>query len=171
MPERSIHYQRRWFYALWCTLLLVSLGALAAWEIPSRRELAALDVAIQVQDLPAGTRAQAWEGPRKAWRGASWNGEGAWADLILVQAGPTPLPRTRLAIARRRWVHDYIPRGTWDLVIVRLVPPSGPARYLVLDCSKDIRSGLIRKGLRLKVVISGIWGHLPVDANAFLRVP
>jgi hypothetical protein len=170
MPERSIHFQRRWFYVLWCVLLFASLAAFAAWETPSRRELGALDVAIDVRDVPAGTRAQAWEGPRKAWR-AAWNGEGAWADLVLAKEGPTPLPRTRLAIARRRWVHDYIPRGTWDLVIVRLTPPSGPARYLVLDCSKDIRAGVIRKGFRLKVVISGVWSHLPVDAEAFLRVP
>lgn len=171
MDAPSIHYQRRWFYALWGALLLAALGALALWETPSRRESAALDVAVNVRGVPEGTRAQAWAGPRGSWPGPTWNGEGAFADLVLAREGETRLPRVRMAIARRRWVRDYLPRGTWDLVVVRLVPPSGPPRYLPMDCAKDIRSGILRQGLRLKVTISGLWDHLPVDADAFLRVP
>ena len=171
MAERSIHYRRRWFYVLWCTLLAGAFAALGLWETPARREKAALETSVLIRGVPEGTRVQAWAGPLRAWPGSRWNGEGAWADLALPRSGAVPLPLIRLPIARRRLGRGYIPRGTWDLVVVRLLPPSGPPRYLPYECSKDITSGLLAQGHRLKVTISGSWEHLPVDAEAFLRVP
>ena len=40
MDTGSIHYRRRWFYALWIGLLLLSGAGLFLWERPVRRDLA-----------------------------------------------------------------------------------------------------------------------------------
>jgi hypothetical protein len=171
MPEPSIHHQRRWYYALWTSLLLASSIALFLWERPVRRELATVCVMVQIPGAPKGTQVQAWAGPWSSWKGARWSGADAFCSMPLAPTGRTSLAPVRLHIARRRWGPGTIPRGTWDLVMLRFVPPQGNPVYLAVPCSQDIRTGLIRQGLKLYFEINTPWENLPVDAGAPLRVP
>ncbi len=171
MPERSIHYRRRWFYALWVFLLVLSGLALLVWEMPVRTDTAALQVRIHVTGVPEGTRTQAWAGPWKTWPGKDWTGAGAFGDLAVPPSGTIVLPVVRLSIARRRFNLGYIPRGTWDLVMVKFVPPSGPPRFIALPCSQDIRTGLLRPKYKLTDSIDTSWNNLLLDGNPPNRVP
>lgn len=175
MPEpasaTSIHYRRRWFYALWTSLLALSCVALFFWERPARTERASLQVILHVKGAPAGVRVQGWAGPRGRWQGEAWQGDGAFGDLPLMPDGAVTLPVVRLAIARRRWNLGTIPRGTWDLVMVKLTPPQGPPRYLAVPCAQDIRTGLLRPRFRLTQTIDVSWMNLGVDAKPAIRIP
>jgi hypothetical protein len=171
MPNASIHYQRRWYYALWVVLLLASATALVLWERPLRVDRATLCLNLTMHGAPEGTRVQAWAGPSANWPGQRWTGGDAFASLPLTATGRVQLPPVALHISRRRWGPGTIPRGTWDLVMVRYLPPQGPARYFAVSCAKDIRMGLLRPGLKLLEEIDGSWDNLQVDAEASLRVP
>ena len=171
MAERSIHYRRRWFYALWSALLVASTAALLLWERPSVVDLASLQVVVRVPGAPEGTRIQAWAGPWAKWPGRTWSGGDAFAELAPGPGGAATLPVVRMAIARRRWFRGTIPRGTWDLVMVKFTPPSEPPRYLAVPMSRDIRAGLLRPRYRLIVTINTSWQNLTVDAEAPNRIP
>ena len=171
MAVPSIHHRRRWYYVLWASLLALSCLALLVWETPVRREQASLDVRLQVWDPPAGTRLQAWAGPWAQWPGPAWAGEGAFADLELPPGGRVTLPLLHMPIARRRFKLGYIPRGTWDLVMVRFTAPGQVPRFLVLPCSPDIRVGLLRPKYKLTDSIDISWKNLLVDGNPPNRVP
>lgn len=171
MAEPTIHHQRRWYYALWTALLALSCLALLVWETPARTELASLDLRIKISGAPAGTRLQAWAGPWARWPGPAWSGEGAFADLELPPGGAATLPLLRVHIARRRFGLGYISRGTWDLVMVKVSAPGQAPRFLVLPCSQDIRTGLLRSRIRVTAEISSSWNNLRVDGNPPNRVP
>ncbi len=166
-----IHHRRRWYYVLWSVLLLLSAGALVLWETPARTELASLQVLPNIMGAPGGSRLQVWAGPQKRWPGSAWSGQGAFADVALPGSGAAAVPLMRVPIARRRWIQDYLPRGTWDLVMLRVVPPSGPARFFALPLAGDIRSGLLRSKRRLTASIDVSWENLKVDADPANRVP
>ena len=171
MPQPSIHYRRRWFYVLWCVLLALSGLALLLWETPSARELASFEVLLSLPDAPAGTRVQAWAGPWAQWPGEAWSGADAFADLALGAGGLARLPVVRLHIARRRFHLGYVPRGTWDLVMLKFSPPSEPPRYLALPCSQDIRTGVLRPKFRLTGSIDISWRNLRLDGLPPNRIP
>jgi hypothetical protein len=171
MAEPSIHHRRRWYYVLWTGLLLLSCLGLFLWELPVATELASMEMLLKVDGVPPGTRLEAWAGPWSSWPGAAWTGAGAFGDLIVPPGGRLKLPRLRVPIARRRWKLGYIPRGTWDLVMLKVSPPSGPPRYFPLPLSQDIRIGLLRPKYKLTVDIYISWDNLQVDAKAPNRVP
>jgi hypothetical protein len=168
--ERGIHYRRRWFYALWVTLLLLSLGALALWQRPRAIDQAPLQVQIQVRQAPAGTGVQVWAGPWDQWQGPGWSGEGAVSTALRAE-GSTPLPLLTIRIARRRWVKDYIRRDSWELLMLKLTAPGEQPRYYALPLSKDIRTGLLRTKGKLISSIIVSWGSLRVDGRAPDRIP
>ena len=170
MPVHPIHHSRRWYYVLWSSLLLLSCAALFLWERPARTEQAALQVNLHLGNAPGGLRVQGWAGPSAAWPGPGWSGEGAFGDVIARPDGTTNLPVVRLWIARRRWVRDYIHRGTWDLVVLKLTPPVGPPRFIALPCASDIRSGLLRPKYRLSLSIDASWQNLKLDTNGANRI-
>jgi len=163
--DTSIHYRRRWYYALWATLLVLAGTALALWERPASVVQASLVVKLQVRDAPPGTRVRAWFGPRVRWRGMEAGGP-CLVEAELLPDGSATLPLVRIRIARRRWVKDYIPRLTWDLAMIQLIPPEGPPRYVGLPFSTDIRIGLLRPGWRLTNTFSAPWRTLRTDATA-----
>jgi len=167
---RSIHFRRRWYYALWVGLLFLSAGALALWELPASTSEASLVVELQIPGAPAGTRIQGWVGPYAQGAEADWTGAGLIrADL---QAdGRATLPLARIRIARRRWVQDYIPRRTWDLMVLRFTPPDGPPRYFCLPLADDIRAGALRPKWRLTTSIRTPWGNLQADGRPPDRIP
>jgi len=167
---RSIHYRRRWFYGLWVGLLLLCLWAWALWERPRAVDQAGLVVAVQIRNAPAGTQVQAWAGPWARWPGLAWTGDGG-ARTALAAQGATTLPELRIPIARRRWVPDYIPRGTWDLAMLKFTAPGEPPRYFPLPLSQDIRVGLLRGKHKLTTAITLPWANLPVDGKAPDRIP
>jgi hypothetical protein len=171
MPAASSHYRRRWFYALWVCLLLLSLTTLLLWERPERTDQAAIQVKVKLAGAPAGTRLQGWAGPRASWPGPGWSGAGAFGEAGLEPDGATTLPLVRLQIAHRRWNQGYIPRGTWDLVVIKVIPPSGPPRFLALPCSGDIRSGLLRPRLKTTYSIGSSWQNLKLDVDLPNRLP
>lgn len=159
----SIHHQRRWYYALWGVLLGLSLTAKLLWETPSRKGIAYLAVRLEVQDLPAGSRAQVWAGPRAQWEGAAWQGLGSVAGAT-VGPGEVSIPRIPLLVGYRRWVHnDFIPRRTSDLVVCRVLPPSGGPRYLAFPLKEDWRSGILRPGGHLALKLGCRWSDLSAD--------
>jgi hypothetical protein len=167
---RGIHYRRRWYYALWVTLLLLSAGALALWERPTAVDEAQVSVQIEVRQAPAGTRVQVWSGPWRQWPGPAWSGEGATPTSLLA-AGSTRLPTQRVRIARRRWLKGYIPRGTHDLMMLRFTAPGEPPRYLALPLSQDIRVGMLRARGRMLTAITSSWPSLHLDGKAPDRIP
>jgi len=171
MTAPSIHFRRRWYYVLWTALLLLSAGALALWERPAAVDTAAFILKLKVAGAPAGTQVQVWAGPHARWPGQAWQGEGAYAQEALPGDGALTLPLVRVAIARRRWVRDYIPRGTWDLVMVRFVAPGAPPRFLAVPLSQDIRLGALRPRWKLATTLTLPWEKLEVDGRGPLRLP
>ena len=171
MVTASIHYRRRWFYALWVCLLLLSLMMLALWERPSWTDQAAIQVKVKLTQAPPGTRILGWAGPSASWPGPGWPGTGAFGEATLEPDGSATLPLVRLQIAHRRWNQGYLPRGTWDLVVIKVLPPSGPPRFLALPCSADIRSGLLRPRLKTTYSIGSSWQNLRLDVDLANRIP
>jgi hypothetical protein len=170
-PLPSIHHRRRWYYALWVALLLLSAASLYLWERPAAQVQASLLIRLRVRGAPAGTQFQAWAGPAARWAGPAWKGEAAFAQGPLPGDGFLPFPVLRVPIARRRWVRDYIPRRTWDLVMIRVVPPGAPPRYLALPLGTDIRTGLLRPGWKLSTTIDISFDKLGIDGKASSGIP
>ena len=162
----SIHYRRRWFYVLWVGLLLLSAGAWRLWEKPLRMEEASLALSVRVRNAPPGAVAQVWAGPAAQWPGLAWSGP-ALAEAGLRPDGLVPLPLLRIRIGRRRWLKGYVPRDTWDLVMIKLTAPGQPARYFIDPLSQDIRMGVLKPGWRLSYDAVVTWGNLRTDG----RVP
>jgi hypothetical protein len=166
----SIHYRQRWFYALWVTLLLMSCWALFLWERPLRFEQASLAVKVQIRNAPTGTQVQVWAGPWSRWEGLRWSGEEGGRTPLQAD-GSASLPLLRIQIARRRWLQGYVPRGTWDLVMLRFTAPSRPPRYLAVPLSEDIRQGVLRPKWRLTTSIGKSWEGLQTDGKAPAEKP
>jgi len=167
---RSIHYRRRWFYVLWVGLLLLSAGVWALWERPVQTVTASLDIRVRIRKAPAGARVQAWAGPWANWRNVDRSGP--WAVQASLQPdGSATVPLFRIPIARRRWVKDYIPRGTWDLLMLRFTAPGQQPRYFPISLSLDIRSGVLRPKWRLTNTLETTWNNLSTDAKAPDRTP
>ena len=163
-PVRSIHYQQRWFYVLWVSLLLLSATAYAFWERPVSRTAASLSVSLRILGAPEGTQVQVWAGPWSQWR-PDWPGAGT-VQVPLQPDGTATLPLYRIPIAQRRWVPGYIPRDTWDLMMIKFITPGGPPRYFALPLSKDIRMGVLKPRYRLKNTITTPWAGLATDGKA-----
>jgi hypothetical protein len=161
---RSIHYQQRWFYVLWVSLLLLSLALLALWERPLSLAPASLLVRVKVQGAPEGTLVQVWAGPWSQWR-PDWAGAGT-IQVALQPDGTASLPLFRIPIAKRRWVKGYIPRDTWDLMMLKFITPNGLPRYFALPLSMDIRFGVLRPRFRLMTTITTSWAGLTTDGQA-----
>jgi hypothetical protein len=171
MTAPTIHFRRRWYYVLWTALLLLSAGALALWERPVATDSAAFVLKLRVAGAPAGTRVQVWAGPQARWPGQAWQGEGAFAQEALPGDGALALPVLRVPIARRRWVRDYIPRGTSDLIMVRFLAPGAPPRFLAVPLSQDIRLGALRPKWKLATTVALPWEKLDLDGRAPNRLP
>jgi hypothetical protein len=153
------------------TLLALALGLLYLWERPVRTDLAAFSLTIQVNEAPAGTRFEAWAGPWASWQGRAWNGAGAFAAGPLQAGQACALPVLRVPIGTRRWQGGYVPRRTWDLVMVRITGGDGQIRYLAVPLSADIRLGGLRPKYRLMTSIITLWQNLKVDGRAPDRIP
>jgi hypothetical protein len=165
LEVRSIHYRRRWFYVLWCALLLASAGAWVLWVTPRASGTVKMVIRLKIEAAPRGCRVQAWAGPRARWAGDAWHGENPAAEAVMGE-DRLDLPPIRLDIAFRRWIKDYIPSRTSDLLVIRFVPPTGQSRYFFLPLEKDWRSGLLRVGWVMNVKIPCPWQSLGTDAMA-----
>jgi len=146
-------------------ILLLSSCAWILWERPLRMEQASLVLQFRVRNAPAGTRVQVWVGPQSSWQGQGWSGDGP-AQAVLQADGSAALPLFRIQIARRRWVQGYIPRGTWDLMMLKFIAPGTPPRYFALPLSEDIRKGVLRPRWRLTTTVNIPWESLQADAAA-----
>lgn len=173
MPSSSpsIHHSRRWFYALWVTLLAATLGLWYLWERPVSTVLASCSIVLKINDLPEGSRMEVWAGPWGRWRGKAWDGQGAFAAGPIRAGQALTLPLLRVPIARRRWLDGYVPRRTWDLVMIRITAGDGQIRYLAVPLDMDIRMGVLRPKWRLLTTINTLWQNLKVDPRAPNRIP
>ena len=162
----SIHHQRRWYYVAWITLLVGSLVLLGLWMKPSRQGLASLTINMAIKDLPQGTRAQVWIGPKERWAGTSWNGAGATFDQVIQTSAlatcPMPVP-----LAYRRWLKGrvYIPSRTADLAVIRLLAPGQAPRYMAFSLQNDIYSGLLRPKGKLTYNMAATWAGFTTEAT------
>lgn len=153
----SIHYRRRWYYVLWSSLLVASFWLWILWLVPAKSGEAAIRLNLRIADIPAGSRIGVWAGPR-----ASWDGSGK-GDLAATAQVPSDgaLTLTRLLpVAYRRWIGDYIPGKTSDLLILMIQPPEGAVRYITLRLHQDWRDGTLQPGRRLLVTLEGKWKGL-----------
>ena len=167
----SIHHQRRWFYALWIALLLLSAGLWALWQRPVARFQASLVVQLRIQGAPPATQVQIWNGPRSRWPDPHWNGADG-AAVTLREDGTGALPLLRVQAAVRRWVKKtFIPRDTWDLVVVKFTAPGEPPRYFPLPLEEDLRGGLLRPGRRLTTTLNLSWKFLQAEPKVPDRIP
>lgn len=162
MGVRSIHYRRRWFYVLWCGLLVASLIALWLWHRPVNVGTADLTVKIRVSNVPPGCTARLWAGPKENWPSA---------DLIppLTQPG-TPLTADGIAAASlklhvgyRRWVGGVIPSRTDELLVMKFQSQAGSPRYFAIPLDMDWRSRLLRPGQRMGITAGVDWNRLRPD--------
>jgi len=161
-PERSIHWRQRWWYALWVTLLLGSLGFWAWWETPAVSGSGHVVMSLRVPDLPPGTKVEVWAGPAKAWRPGVQGVLGPWA--VQDPAKPLPIPPVEIRAGLRHWHQGYIPRFTSDLIIVRLEPPQGAPRFAGYDLSKDLQADLAGPHRRMFISAPLRWAALSEDA-------
>ena len=164
-PSPSIHYKRRWFYVLWCTLLLASLAALGLWETPARSGSADLAFKIQVANVPPGCAVQFWAGPKKAWPGADHRAPMNQPGLPLTAAGEA-IGHLNLRVAYRRWIGGVIARRTDDLLVLKFQPRSGTPRYFTIPLDMDWHSQILRPGRRMAFSTSIDWGNLWLDPLA-----
>lgn len=161
--ERSIHYRRRWYYALWCGLLVLAALAWLAWETPRLSAQGKVSVRLTLRDMPGNVKVQVWAGPRAVCPSGEWDGSAPAADLGVAQGNGINLPPLALPVGYRRWVTDYIPRKTSDLLVFRLEAPGQAVRYLVLPLGADWRQGHLRPGRVLRYDIQLRWDRLPFD--------
>ncbi|BDU78422.1 hypothetical protein [Mesoterricola sediminis] len=163
MAPASIHHRRRWFYVLWTCLLLLSLGALVLWNLPTRTDQASLQMGVVIPDAPSGARVQVWAGPRARCPHPAWDGRGSLGEAALGPAGDARLPLLRVPIARRRWVKDFIPGRTWEIVLLRVVVPGQPDKFIIYPLTLDIRAGLLGPGRKLLITSQSKWAKLRVE--------
>lgn len=161
--ERSIHYRRRWYYVLWCGLLASAAVAWLAWETPRLSAHGKVSVRLTLPGLPEGVKAQVWAGPRAVCPSGEWDGSAAAVDLGVIQGNGVNLPPLGLPVGYRRWVADYIPRKTADVLVFRLEAPDQAVRYLVLPLGADWRQGHLRPGRILRYDIQMRWDRLSFD--------
>jgi len=166
-PEpRSIHYRRRWAYALWVLLLAVAGGALVAWRIPVSRGEGRVLIALQIPQAPSGTRVDLWCGPSSRWRPGRFVGTlgpVVTRDGRLV-LGPFPVP-----IARRRWMKVFHP-DTADLILFRISSPEGMSCYASYNLGPDLYSGFLAERRKMILTLTLPWGHLPTDPAAPFKI-
>lgn len=165
----SIHYRRRWFYVLWCVLLLASIAGLALWEVPARIGNARIILWLQVKGVPARSKVMVWVGPHRRWPGSVWQGQGAVAETW-AEDETVSLKAFRLPVAYRRWVKDCIPRRTADLVVIRFEAPGQPPRYRALSLGDDWQSGLLAPGRMMHIEIKCEWNGLGTDPSGFSKM-
>lgn len=157
LRESSRHHQRRWFYVLWAALLLLSLGALLAWETPARSGVAQLDVIVRIAGMPAGTRCKAWVGPVGKARSVAWE---ELPTQGMEHGEGFEVRGLKASIGYRRWLDDYIPRRTADHLVLRFEAPDWPPRYLPISLAPDWRRGLLRPGQWMRIDLGVTWDGL-----------
>jgi hypothetical protein len=164
----SIHYRRRWYYVMWCALLLASLGALGLWEIPIRTGSADLTIRILVANVPPGCTSQVWAGPKKRWPAAD-------QTLPMNQLGRPLTPEgqasgsLKLQVGYRRWIGGILPRRTDDLLVVKFQPRSGAPRYFGIPLEMDWHTGLLRPGQRMVITTTTEWDGLWPDPGSIVK--
>ena len=164
--QPSIHYRRRWFYVLWCSLLLISLGAYGLWEWPKRIEKPLLIVLMKADQLPAGVEVQVWTGPKAAWPGPGWDGLDARCTLKPNGTGGMETPPMLVPVGVRRWVKKgTVPRRTHDLLVFRFIAPGQAVRFSFVSLKNDWRQGLLRDGKRLFFRYEPEWKELSLDGR------
>jgi hypothetical protein len=164
--QPSIHYQRRWFYVLWCTLLLLSLGAYGLWEWPKRVEKPMLAILMRADKLPGGIEVQIWTGPKASWPGPGWDGQDARCILRPDAAGDMQMPPTVVPVGVRRWVRKgTVPRKTHDLLVFRFLAPGQAVRFSFFSLKDDWRQGLLKDGKRLFFRYDPEWKELSLDGH------
>jgi hypothetical protein len=158
----SIHFRRRWYYGLWCALLLASLVALGLWETPVRSGTADLTVKVLVRNVPPGCTASLWVGPKQQWPAAD-----RIASMNLIESPLTPegaaMGSLKLRVGYRRWFGGVIPRKTDDFLVVKFQPKVGAPRYFALSFEMDWAKGLLRPGRRMGISTTGDWDGLWQD--------
>ena len=161
--ERSIHWRQRWWYVTWVLLLLGALGFWAWWETPAIRGTGHVVFKVWVQELPAGSRVEAWVGPTKQWNLQAQGFQGPWT--VTEADKPLPIPPLEIHVGLRHWRQGYIPRLSGDLIVLRLDAPSGPPRFIAYDLRADLNSGTAGPHRRLYVSGPLRWGSLSTDAT------
>lgn len=151
---RPNHQKYRWRYILWSCLLLVSLGALAFWECPSRSGSAEIRLVATIHGAPKSSKVTIWSGPKARVQG--------------IESSTNPSrelngkidERIILPVAYRRWIGIIIPRKTHDLIVIKVTPPTGAPRYLSLPFSQDWMLGSLKPGSRMPIRLSADWDGL-----------
>jgi hypothetical protein len=161
-PGRSIHFRRRWAYTAWGVILLASLGAWGLWERPKALASADLEVRVKIRQAPPDVTVTAWAGPWARFAGPEQFRD-APIQVPLLPDGTATLPVFHMPIAYRRWVRGYIPRDTWDLVVLRFTAPGQGPRYLGLPLAKDIRNGFLLPRHKMTGRLECAWTTLRTD--------
>ncbi len=172
-PERndpSIHGRRRWFYALWSTLLALAVGALVLWNIPARIEHAKVRLTMVVKDSPVGASLRVWSGTISQLHATPAPAlfEGS-SDIAFP--GRVLLPDFSVEIAHRRWLKATIPARTTEAIVLQFTAPGQVPRYYFYDLRIDIESGILADSRVVSLSSSLAWDRLNPDAKALSRVP
>jgi hypothetical protein len=162
----SIHRQRRGYYVLWVGLLLASLAAYAAWQVPARVERPAVALALEFRGMPEGMEVAVWRGAQAAWPAGAWDGSGAAFTGRPDAEGRLEVPPVEVPFAVRRWIRkDFIRPRSADLLVLRCTAPGQPPRYLHLDLRNDWYQGLLKDGKRLLYRLTVPWQALERGAE------
>jgi hypothetical protein len=146
---------------VWATLLVICGIFFFWWEHPVQEGTATLELALQVQGLPEGTRGALWTGPTKAWKGIWDPGQGWRAS----KGARLAFPPHQVPIALRRLRQGILLRRTHDLAVVLLEAPDGTRRYFVYDLREDLASGMLHISRPLNLQVSCRWTSLKGTVN------
>jgi hypothetical protein len=88
---------------------------------------------------------------------------------MAIRGSDAIAPLLILPVSYRRWVQGYIPRRTSDLLVVCLMVPDQPTRYLAYSMGGDLRSGWAGPGRIFKLNLECAWEKLATDPADFKK--
>jgi hypothetical protein len=157
----SIHWRRRWFYALWAVLLGTALGAYALWSIPGKKGTARLVVAMRLEDSAGLSTEMASYPPNGSpwdWKAMEFKG-GRFVGEIMVP------------LAYRRWTGAVHHGRCHEGVLLRFTK-GGERRYFLIDLRQDVATGLFMPGRKMALEYNGLaWGRMDKDIPRLSRLP
>lgn len=147
---RSIHYQRRWYYALWGSLLLGSLVLYGLWTTPVAAGTGFISAEIRLVGAPEGTRLD--------YRLVRLKDLGRH-DALFAPGDGYSTGKVSVPILRRRWTGKVFETSPCA-ILIRLTPPGGGGRYAWMNFWGDLETGLLSNKRRIALRVPVGWDTL-----------
>jgi len=157
LSQASIHFQRRWYYALWLLLLCASLGLYWLWQTPLWSGHATVIVELVFDEQLEGCKVFTWVGPKNEYRKTGTTNVTYLVGPNIQFNGTNYRTTFRIPVSKRRWSRDYIWDSTYDLIVIGFSPAKGVPRFTSFSLTEDIYTGLLRPGRTMKLTAHSRW--------------